>query len=115
LKFDHSESGQGLLHGIRASPGSMPASLAALRPSSLRVRNRLWTVALEEQRRFIRVVRLASQLDIRRRRLAARGIRPHVVILEERVLGAAAAASDEGAVTLVSLPNFAPYRGGNLS
>ena len=64
----------------------------------------------KEQRRFIEVVRLAPELNVRDRRLSSLGERLDMMELEKRRFPASTAGADKGATTLIALPDCAPDR-----
>src|SRR6187401_3207738 len=69
----------------------------------------------KQQPRLVRIVRAAPQLDVRDGRLAARGIRLHVVELEKRGLATASFTTDECATACVAPPDATPYRRRNMA
>ena len=60
-------------------------------------------------------MRAAPQLDVRDGRVAAGGIRLHVVELEKRGLAAASLATHERAAAFITSPDLAAHRGGYVA
>jgi hypothetical protein len=69
----------------------------------------------EEETRFVGVVRAAPQLNVCSRRGAAGRVRLRVMKLEEASLNASSAAPDERTAPLVTAPDLAPHRGGDVA
>ena len=88
---------------------------AALVPERVRAIERLPpTLALEEERCFVRVMSPASELDVRGGRCATGRVRLDVMVFEETSFRAATVAADERTLPTVTSPHFSFDGGWNM-